>query len=75
MLLGKVSFTHFIEMVEPQISTATLKVLYERKAAIVLKKGAKGSDLLVPVLCSDSSYSFIIIQVFIFYELTLSNLC
>ena len=55
-------------MAEAQIYARTLEVLYKRKAAIVLKKGTKGSDLLIPVH-SDSGlgyYTFIIIQVFPF---------
>lgn len=55
-------------MAESQISVATLEVLKRRRVAIVLKKGTKASDLLIPVLCRDGSYTFIVIQVFLFID-------
>ena len=53
-------------MAESQIPISTLEVLYKRKAAIILKKGTKASDLLIPVQCDDNSYTFIVIQVISF---------
>lgn len=51
---------------ESTISVATLKELYDRKVAIVLHIGSKGSDLLVPVKLANGVFTCIIIQVILF---------
>jgi hypothetical protein len=59
---GRVSFTHFINLTyEPE--KITLEKLLRRCAAAVMKRGQKGSDLLIPVVLEDSTLSFIIVQV------------
>ena len=44
-----VSFTHFTSFVESAWQPITLQRLYTRAAALLLKQGTAGSDLLVPV--------------------------
>ncbi|KAI9356586.1 hypothetical protein DFJ73DRAFT_958317 [Zopfochytrium polystomum] len=60
MAVGKVSFTHFVQLFDSVTDMAVLALLFARGAAVWCRVGTVGVDLIIPVLMPDRNNEYVI---------------